>query len=77
MAVDVGAVGAFQVDDDELAFFEDDLGVAFGDVAFGENDIVSLDPSDGDLVLVELQSLGFSTLFLDHNGKHGSLVLVR
>jgi hypothetical protein len=34
-SVDVGAVGAFEINDDELAVFDHDAGVAFGDVPFG------------------------------------------
>lgn len=76
MAVDVRSVGAFQVDNDELAFLVNNLGVTLGDVAFGQDDVVALHASHCDLRLVELQPLGLTTLFLHDDGKHEFLSLI-
>jgi hypothetical protein len=54
VAIDVSTIGAFEINDDEFAFFENDFGVSFGNVAFRQNNIVPLDTSHRDLIFVEL-----------------------
>src|SRR6185436_13063800 len=51
--VDVRAVGALEVDDDELAVLEHDARVVPRYVALREHDVVALHATDGDLELVE------------------------
>jgi len=74
VAVDVRAIGALQIDNNKFAFLQDDLGVTFGDIPFGQDDIVSLHPTDGDLVFVKLEFLAFTAFFLDYDTEHVTLV---
>src|SRR5690606_14074393 len=69
-AVDVGAVGALEVDDDELAVLEDDAGVALGDVALRQDDVVALHAADGDLRLVEVEPALLAAFFGDCDREH-------
>src|SRR5207248_1330041 len=69
-AVDVGAVRALEIDDDELAVLEHDARVALGHVALGQNDVVALHPTDGDLGLVEHHAALLAAFFLDVYGEH-------
>lgn len=72
-AVDVSAVGAFEVDDDELAVLQHDTGVTFRNVSLGQNDVIALDPPDSHLGFVELEATLVSTFFGDDDGKHSAL----
>lgn len=47
--------------------------MTLGDVAFGQDDVVALDATDRDLVLVEIQPALGTTLFRDDNCEHGLL----
>src|SRR5262249_61877597 len=68
-AVDVRPVGALEIDDDELAVFEHDARVALRDVAFGQDNVVALHTTDGDLGLVEHHAALLATLFLNIYGE--------
>ena len=69
-AVDVRAVGALQVGDDEPAVAEEEARVVLRDVALREHQVVALDAPDVDLVLVEgLPTLG-APLFADDDREH-------
>src|SRR5437879_4492178 len=50
LAVDEGAVGRLEIDDDELAVAQHDARVTLGDVALRQDDVVALDAPDRDLV---------------------------
>ena len=62
LAVDVGAVGGLEIQDDDLAVLDHDLGVLLGDVALGQADVVLVDAPDGDLFRFEVEPLGGSAL---------------
>jgi hypothetical protein len=68
--IDVGAVGALQIDDDELAIFDDNAGVPLRDVSLGQDDVIALDTPNVHLGLVELKATLLSTLFRDDNREH-------
>jgi hypothetical protein len=70
-SVDVGPVGALQIDDLEVAFLSKDTGVSLRYVPFGEDDVVPLHPPDRDLGLVELERRLLASLFTDRDGVHG------
>ena len=68
--VDVGAVGALQVGDDEAAVPAEQPGVALGDVALGQHQVVALDAPDVDLGALErLAPLG-AALLADDDREH-------
>ncbi len=69
-AVDVRAVGALQVDDDELAVLEHDARVALRHVALGQDDVVPLHPPDGDLRFVEHDAALLAALLGDQDREH-------
>jgi hypothetical protein len=71
-AVHVGPVGAFEIDDNELAVLHHDPGMPFRDVPLGEHHVVALHTTDGDLVLVELKSTLLTAFFGDHYSEHGA-----
>src|SRR5207253_418490 len=69
-AVDVGAVRALEVGDDEATVPEEQPRVVLGDVPLREHQIDALHAADVDLVLVErLAALG-SALFADDDREH-------
>jgi hypothetical protein len=70
--VDVSTVRASQIDDDELAVFEQDPGMSLRDVSLGQDDVIALDSPDGDFRLVKAQLLLFTTFFSDDQRKHVS-----
>ena len=72
--VDVRAVGALQVGDDEAAVAEQQPGVVLRDVPLREHEIVALDAADVDLVLVERLLALCAALFADDDREHSSFL---
>ena len=68
--IHVGAVRALQIHHDEAVVFEDDARVALRDVALGKDDVVPLDTTDRDLVLIEIEGALRSTLLRDDDFEH-------
>ncbi len=68
--IHIRAVGALEIDDDELAVFEHDAGVTFRDVSFGQDDVVALNTPNGHLGFVEFEATLVSTFFGDDDGEH-------
>jgi hypothetical protein len=55
-AVDVRAVGALEIDNDELSIFENDPSMSLGDIALRQDNIVALNTPNCDLCFVEVQA---------------------
>jgi hypothetical protein len=73
-AVDVRAVRALQVDDDEFLVFDDDSTVTLRNVALGQDDVVALDSADADFSLVEVVGRLLAVLLTDRDcEQHGLL----
>mgnify|MGYP001348224100 CR=1 FL=1 len=53
-----------------MAFFLDDLCVAFGDVWFGQDDVVIFDTTNGEFGLLDGELLGLTIFFLDCDDIH-------
>src|SRR5262249_24170316 len=71
-AVDVRAVRALQIGDDDAPVAEEQASMSFGNIALGQHEIVALHATDVDLVLVEdLATLG-SALLTDDDREHAS-----
>src|SRR6185436_3355652 len=66
--VDVRAVRALEIDDDELAVFEHDARVTLRHVALRQHDVVPLNAAYRDLRLVEHHAALFAAFFLDDDG---------
>jgi hypothetical protein len=69
-AVYIRAVGALQVDDDELAVLEHDASVPLGNVALRQDDVVSLHATDRHFGLVVFVTTLVPTLFGHHDREH-------
>ena len=66
-AVHIRAVGALQIGHDEATVTKQKASVVFRNVALREHQIIALNPSDADLVLViEFAALGSALLTDDH-----------
>lgn len=72
--IDVGAVCALQVNDNEAVVFENNPRVTLADVAFGQDDIVALNPPNGDFILIEFHPALTAAFFRDHDCEHRSFV---
>jgi len=70
--IHIGPIGTLEINDDELAVFDNDPRVALGDVTLGQDDVVALDASYIHLGLVELEATLLSTFFRDDNRKHSA-----
>src|SRR5204863_10173805 len=68
--VDVRAVRALEIDNDELAVLEHDARVSLRHVPLREHDVVALHATDGDLGLVEHHAALLAAFFLDDDGEH-------
>jgi len=68
--IDVRAIRALEVDNDELAVFEHDARMALRHVALRQHDVVSLHAANGDLGLVEHHAALLAAFFLDEYGEH-------
>src|SRR5439155_19748476 len=66
----VGPVRTLQIDNDELAVLEHDPRVALGHIALGQDDVIALHATDGDLGLVEHHAALLAALFLNMYGEH-------
>jgi hypothetical protein len=71
--VDVRAVRALEVDDDELAVLEDDARVTLGDVALGQDHVVALHAADRDLRLVEVEPTLLAAFFRHSDREHSAV----
>ena len=69
-AVEIGAVGALQVGNEEAPLPAEHLRVTLGDVALRQDDVIPRDAANGDLVLVELHPLGRSPLLRHVQRQH-------
>src|SRR5204863_9512307 len=68
--VDVRAVRALEVDDDELAVLEHDARVPLRHVALRQHDVVALHTTDRDLGLVEHHAALLAAFFRDDDREH-------
>lgn len=68
--IDVGPVGALEVDNDELAVLENDASVPLGHVSLGKNNVVALHPSNGYFSFVEIEAALVPALLGQRNRKH-------
>ena len=73
--VDIRPVGAFEIHDDKLAIFHKNSTVAFGYVAFGQDDVIAFNTANPYLGLVKVEGRLLAVLLTDRDCEHAARLL--